>query len=54
MTLATSNGVSGSGYTEVRRFWSEDFEAAKTLALNLDTAVGFFRTGWPGYISSGT
>lgn len=41
MTLATSNGVSGSGYTEVRRFWSEDFEAAKTLALNLDTAVGF-------------
>lgn len=41
MRLMTLSSISGTMYTEARKFWSEDFEAAKELAAGLDTAIGF-------------
>lgn len=41
MSITSLTGISGTMYTKVSRYWSDDFPYAQELAEGLDTAVGF-------------
>lgn len=43
MTITTLSGITGAMYTQISRFWPEDFAAARKLAAGLDTSVGFLK-----------
>ena len=41
MQLTTFNSGLGGVYNQISAWWAQDFEGARTLAADLDTAVGF-------------